>query len=78
MSSVQGCHTRHSEAFWRVYRASGHVHYTLYEPGGVLKTEKLLFQIYFTAVTFLTIARRSGHMEVGSLRCLSTDTPTSV
>jgi hypothetical protein len=31
-----------------------------------------MFQIYFTAVTFLTVARRRGHVEVGSLRWLST------
>jgi hypothetical protein len=32
-----------------------------------------MFQIYFTAVTFLIIARRRGHVEVGSLRWLSTE-----
>jgi hypothetical protein len=32
-----------------------------------------MFQIYFTAVTFPTVARRRGHMEVGSLRWLSVE-----
>jgi hypothetical protein len=47
-------------------QAGGLVHYALYEPGGVLLTEKLLFQIYFTVVTFLTIFSRRGHVEDGS------------
>jgi hypothetical protein len=32
----QGCHIGRLEAFWRVNRAGGPVHYALYEPGGVL------------------------------------------
>jgi hypothetical protein len=32
-----------------------------------------MFQIYFTVVTFLTVARRCSHVEVGSLRWLSTE-----
>jgi hypothetical protein len=47
-------------------QAGGLVHYALYEPGEVLYTEKLLFQIYFNIVTFLTISRRRGHVEDGS------------
>jgi hypothetical protein len=75
MSTIyyQGCHTGRPEAFWRANRAGGPVHYALYEPGGVLYTEKLLFQIYFTVVTFLTISRRRGHVEDGSLRYLPTE-----
>ena len=30
-----------------------------------------MFQIYFTTVTFLNVACRCGHVEVGSLRWLS-------
>ena len=67
----QGCHTRRLEAFWRSYQAGGPIHYALYEPGRILQTEKLLFQIYFIAITFLIVARRRGHVEIGSLRWLS-------
>jgi hypothetical protein len=71
----QGCHTGCPEAFWRAYRAGrrasgqvgGPIHYALYEPGGVVWTEKLLFQIYFTTVTFLTVARRHGHVALWRL-----------
>jgi hypothetical protein len=56
----QGYHTGRPEAFWRAHRAGGPIHYALYEPGGVLYTEKLLFQIYFTAITFHIVASQHG------------------
>jgi hypothetical protein len=71
----QGCHTGRPDSGGLLAgvsggrvggRAGGLVHYTLYEPGGVLWTEKLLFQIYFTVVIFLIIVRRRGHVEDGS------------
>jgi hypothetical protein len=73
LEEYQGCHIGRPEAFWRTNRAGGPVHYALYEPRGVLYTEKLLFQIYFTVVTFLTISCRRGHVEDGSLRYLPTE-----
>ena len=54
-------------------RAGAPIHYALYEPGEILLVEKLLFQIYITVETFLTISCQRGHMEDGSLRWLSTE-----
>jgi hypothetical protein len=66
----QGCHTGRPEAFRRANRAGGRaaLSITPYMNQAGYCRQKLLFQIYFIVVTFLTISRRRGHVEDGSLR----------
>jgi hypothetical protein len=40
--------------------ARGLIHYTWYEPGGLLQKKKLLFQINFIAIIFFIVASRYG------------------